>query len=332
MLNSLQEMLAGANISPQTLVVLGVGFGAMLIVFGLSGTLAGKDPVLKRMEDQRRKRGASADMGILRQTSSDPKGLMKSLIPVDRHERSEIQRQLALAGFNSAHSVRNFYLMRLFLGFILPAAFLAMVWSAQTGLAILPIGIDAKFGGMSQTRIMQVLALLVALGFFGPAYWMRSRAEERRRAIDESFPNALDLIQISVEAGLGFDAAMVRVGNELSAAAPAISEEFLTAQREIQAGRSREAALYDMAARTGVEEVQAFASVVLQSMQFGSSISETLITYASEMRRNRELRAQEQANKLPVKMSGVMASLMLPALLILVLGPTILRFIEVFSK
>lgn len=86
-----------------------------------------------------------------------------------------------------------------------------------------------------------------------------------------------------------------------------------------------------MAARTGVEEVHAFASVVLQSMQFGSSISETLITYATEMRRNREIRAQEQANKLPVKMSAVMASLMLPALLMLTLGPVVIRYMRMFS-
>lgn len=331
MLNSIQELLSGASVTPQTLVVLGVGFGTMLIVFGLSGTFAGKDPVLRRMSEQRRRRGASADMGILRQASADPKGLMKSLIPVDRQERSEIQRQLALAGFNGVHSVRNFYLLRLFLGFVVPGAFLAMIWSAQTGLAILPSRIDEALGAMSQIRIIQLLALLVGLGFFGPAIWMKSRADERRRVIDESFPNALDLIQISVEAGLGFDAAMVRVGNELETAAPAISQEFLTAQREIQAGRTREAALFDMAARTGVEEVHAFASVVLQSMQFGSSISETLITYASEMRRNREIRAQEQANKLPVKMSAVMASLLLPALLMLSLGPVVIRWMRLYD-
>lgn len=331
MLTSIQDIFAGMQITPQTLLVLGVGFGSMLIVFGLSGTFAGKDPVLRRMEEQRRRRGSGADAGILRQANAAPKGLMKSLIPVDKDERSEIERQLALAGFNNAHSVRNFYLMRLLLGVVVPAVFLGLIWSSRTGLGILPTGLDAKLAGFSQMQIVQYLAILVGLGFFGPAYWLKARAGERRRVIEESFPNALDLIQISVESGLGFDAAMVRVGNELEEAAPAISHEFLTAQREIQAGRSRERALFDMAARTGVEEVHAFASVVLQSMQFGSSISETLITYATEMRRNREIRAQEQANKLPVKMSAVMASLMLPALLMLTLGPVVIRYMRMFS-
>ena len=84
----------------------------------------------------------------------------------------------------------------------------------------------------------------------------------------------------------------------------------------------------DMAARTGVPEVVSFANVVLQSMQFGTSTSETLSTYAREMRKNRELRAQEMANKLPVKMSAIMASLMLPALLMLTLGPVVIRYIR----
>ncbi|MCV2870879.1 type II secretion system F family protein [Defluviimonas sp. WL0050] len=332
MLDSIQGLLSGTGVTPQTLVVLGVGFGTMLIVFGLTGTFASKDPVLRRMEEQRRKRGSSADMGILRHANADPKGLMKSLIPVDRQERSDIQRQLALAGFNGPQSLRNFYLLRLTLALILPTVFLVMLWSARSGFAVLPAGIDETLVGFNQLQIFQLLVILVGAGFFGPFYWMKSRAEERRRAISDSFPNALDLIQISVEAGLGFDAAMVRVANELEVAAPAISGEFLTAQREIQAGRNRGDAMFDMAARTGVEEVHAFASVVLQSMQFGSSISETLITYATEMRRDRELKAQEQANKLPVKMSAAMASLMLPALLMLTLGPVVIRYVEYFAN
>lgn len=332
MLDFVQTYIDELAITPQTLVVLGAGFGAMLIVFGLSGAIAGKDPVLRRMEEQRRRRrGSTSENGILRHSGDDPRGLMRSLIPSDRRERSEVARQLMLAGISGPHAVRNFYLARLLLGIVLPASLLAVIYASRTGLLALPASLDAAVGGWSQFRIMQILALLVAAGFFGPVYWLRSKAEERRRKIEESFPNALDLIQISVEAGLGFDAAMIRVGNELELTAPEISQELLTAQREIQAGRSRDRALLDMAARTGVDEVSAFASVVLQSMQFGTSISDTLTTYATEMRRNRELRAQEQANKLPVKMSAVMASLMLPALITLTLGPVVIRYVRYFS-
>ena len=331
MYDVIQEILGGSAITPQFLIILGIGCGAMLVVYGLSGAMAGKDPVLRRMERQRRRAGA-AEYGILRQASADPKGLMKSLIPIDRKERSEIERQLALAGFNGAHSVRNFYLLRLMTGIVAPAALLAIIWASKVGILPLPASFEAVVGGWSQLRVLQILSILIFAGFFGPAIWIKSRAKERTRAIEESFPNALDLMQISVEAGLGFDAAMIRIGNELEETAPALSQEMLTAQREIQAGRSRDRALLDMAARTGVEEVAAFARVVLQSMQFGSSISETLSTYALEMRSNRELRAQEQANKLPVKLSAVMASLMLPALLLLTLGPVVIRYVRYFAQ
>lgn len=327
MFEALSGQIATTGFSPATVFVLGVGLGAMLLVLGVFGTFSGKDPVLRRMEAQGR-RTRPADAGILRQKSADPKGLMKTFIPADRKERSEVERQLALAGFAGAHSVRNFYLVRLGLGLVLPALLVGAIWGIRTGMIPVPDRIAAVAGGWNSTRLAQVLSLVVALGFFGPAIWLRSRASERRLAIEEAFPNALDLLQISVEAGLGFDAAMIRVGNEMKATAPAVAQEFLAAQQEVQAGRARERALLDMAARMGVDEVTAFANVVLQSMRFGTSMSETLITYAAEMRRSRELRAQEKANRLPVLMSGVMATLMLPALVLLTIGPVVIRYLR----
>lgn len=327
MFNALFGQIETAGISPTTIIVLGVGLGAMLLVFVVFATFTGKDPALRRMEAQGR-RPRSAEAGILRQKSADPTGLMKGLIPADRKERSEVERQLALAGFPGAHAVRNFYLVRLGLGVALPALLVGAIWGVRTGMLPVPDAAAAIIAGWGPARLAQVLSLIVALGFFGPAIWLRSRASERRLAIEEAFPNALDLLQISVEAGLGFDAAMIRVGNEMQTTAPAVAQEFLAAQRAVQAGRTRERALLDMAERMGVDEVTAFANVVLQSMRFGTSMSETLIAYAAEMRRNRELRAQERANRLPVLMSGVMATLMLPALVLLTVGPVVIRYLR----
>jgi len=149
--------------------------------------------------------------------------------------------------------------------------------------------------------------------------------------IEQSFPNALDLIQISVEAGLGFDAAMTRVANEMVHSAPALCREFRTVQLEISAGAEREKALMEMAQRTGVDEVSSFANVVLQSVRFGTSMSDALQIYAQEMRLSRELRAQEKANKLPVKMSAVMSALMLPAMILLIVGPVVIRWMNTFG-
>ena len=332
MIEVFENLLRSLGFTLGKLAILGVGLGSMLVVLGLSGVFAGENPALRRMAAQGALRSLPvADRGILRPSTADPTGLMKSLIPNDRKQRSDVQRQLAQAGMTGPHAVRNFYLVRFCLGVLFPCGLLAAIWASRVGAVALPAALELALGGWSQLRILQVLSVLVALGFFGPALWLRSHAAERKRMIEEGFPNALDLIQISVEAGLGFDAAMIRVGNEIEKTAPTISQEMLIAQREIQAGRSRDRALLDMAERTGVDEVASFANVVLQSIQFGTSISDTLTIYAKEMRTHRELRAQEKANKLPVQMSAVMASLMLPALLLLTLGPVIIRYIRYFG-
>jgi tight adherence protein C len=329
MLDQVQALFEQLGISMPVLVMAGVGFGALIAILGLSGSFSARDPVLRRIAQQSvRQRPSGIEAGLLRASDADPTGLMKSLIPVDRKERSQVQRQLAEAGITSRNGLRNYYLLRLGLGFVLPGALIGLIALSRVGIVDLPDALAVKIGALGQTQILLFLSGLVAVGFFGPVYWLRAKVTARRRAIDESFPNVLDLLQVSVESGLGFDAAMIRVANETTTSAPEISQELLTAQREIQAGRSREKALLDMAARTGVPQVNAFASVILQSMQYGSSVSDALMVYSQEMRVSRELRAQEMANKLPVKMSAVMASLMLPTLLMLALGPVVIRYIR----
>ena len=329
MLNWLQSSLGEMNITAQTLFLVGAALGGLLITLGLTGAFSTRDPVLQRIAQQTlHKRPSGIDAGLLRPSDSDPTGLMKSLIPGDRKERSQVQRQLAMAGVTGPHGLRNFYLIRLGLGVVLPGAVITLIFLSRSGTVPLPDAISSRLGSFSQPQLLAILSILVAAGFFGPVRWLSSRVEARRQAIDDSFPNVLDLLQISVESGLGLDAAMIRVANETATNAPEISEEMMIAQREIQAGRSREKALLDMAARTGVAQVNSFANVVLQSLQYGSSISEALTVYSEEMRQTRELRAQEMANKLPVKMSAVMASLMLPTLLMLALGPVVIRYMR----
>ena len=150
--------------------------------------------------------------------------------------------------------------------------------------------------------------------------------------MENAFPNMLDLLQIGIEAGMGFDQALLKVAVEMQTVSPEMSEEILIALSEIQAGRDREVALMRMARRTGIDEMSSFVSVVLQSSRFGVPLSAALTTYSEEMRELRELRAQEKANKLPVQMSAVMASLMLPSIAGLILAPIIIRYVETFVK
>lgn len=334
LMTQFDAFLAGLTARPgdvTTLAMIGTGFGAFLLVLGLAGAFGRRDPVLRRIGDSARPQRASAETGLLQVAPSDPRGLSKAFVPSDKAERTRVQRQLVQAGLTGAHALRNYYLLRVTLGILLPLGLLALLIGLRANVIPAPPQLAARLGGLSQLAMVQVTAVLVGLGFFGPAYWLRSRTQRRRLAIEQAFPNALDLLQISVEAGLGLDSAMIRVANEIRDAAPEISAEFLAAEREIQAGRRRDKALAAMAERMQVEEVRSFVNVVMQSARFGTNVSEVLTTYATEMRNAREMKAQEMANKLPVKMSAVLASLMLPALIMLTVGPVVLRYIRAFG-
>lgn len=318
--------------SPEQLVALGAGLSALLLVAAVGSMLRDRNPAAARIARHGARRGERRqDRGLLLGADADPKGLMKGFIPSDRKKRTDLHRKLAQAGYSGQDALRNFTLVRILLGLLLPAVFLVLLFSDQFPGFVLPLNISGLIGRMDALQISTILATLTAFGYYMPLLWLTDRVRERKERIEQAFPNALDLVQISVEAGLGFDAAMTRVGNELVPISPDVAFEFLTVQRQIQAGRARDAALHDMADRTGVDTVRSFANVVQQSMQFGTSMGDALEAYSREMREIRETKAQEMANKLPVKMSAVLASLMLPALITLTVGPTVIRYIRYFG-
>lgn len=313
----------------QTLLLAAVGIGTMVGVFGIGRALTEKSPAAERMSPKNRVSVTGpANSHLLNE--DEPSGLAQIFAPKSDEERFAVQMALAKAGYRSANATAGYYLFRLVLGLGLPVAFLLVLTFSQMPAA--PEWLVLAMSGISTIGIAQVTCILCAIGFFGPSIWLKAKISERRQAIEEAFPNALDLIQIAVEAGLGFDQALMRVSSEIRSVAPELADEIISAENEIQAGRDRDRALMRMARRTGVDEVCSFVNVVLQSARFGTPMSDALSTYAEEMRTTRELKAQEKANKLPVQMSAVMASLMLPAILMLTLGPVVIRYIHYFAN
>lgn len=328
----MEQYLSGFGLvtDPKVLFPLGLGFSVLLIAFGLFAAIAGRDPVADRM------RAASGRFirdgkrrDLLRSPDKIPEGVLKAIIPEDRTERTQIKDQLRRAGFDGPNTVRNFFLMRLALAMFLPIA--AVIFFSIREFVGVPSAVDEWLNGFTNLRVIQSVAVATAAGFYTPTIWLKRRIRARQQEIRNGFPNALDLLQISTRAGLGFDAAMTRVGQKLALVCPSVSEEFLLYQAEVLAGRDRKQALKDMAERMGVDEINGFTQVVAQSMEYGTSISDALTAYSVEMRQTRELAAIEKANRLPVQMSGVMASMMLPALFLITLGPTVIRYIQVFG-
>ena len=335
MFEQIQALSLRFGIPEQTLLIAGIGLGVLMIALGIAAIVGERNPAADRIASIRDAgRTDRASRGLLREQGKDPTGVWKSVIPTDLAKRAELTRKLARAGYPGPNALRNFTLVRIVLGFVVPALLIGVVLAARSpvflpGLAQVPV--IGGLGDYTDTQLGRRVVFLVAAGYFLPVKWLESRAAARQRKIEEAFPNALDLMQISVAAGLGFDAAMTRVGNELADVSPEIAFEFLTVQRQVAAGRPREQAMRDMALRTGVETVSSFANVVAQSMSLGTSMSDALTAYADEMRVMRELRAQEAANKLPVKFSGVLATLMLPALVMLTVGPVAIRYYRLFG-
>ncbi|MFD0979741.1 type II secretion system F family protein [Tropicimonas aquimaris] len=324
-------ILTSYGISGEMLILLGVALGSLLFVYGLSTAASSPNPAADRLAASDRRRQARLDQGILKPIEADPTGLLKSFVPSDAAQRSALRLKLKQAGRDGPNSVVRFMLTRIVLALALPAAFLVLAALSREMPEVVPEGLAVRLNNMSNLGMFQWLTLLLAIGYFGPLRRLDSRVEARQQRIRYGFPNALDLLQIAVEAGLGFDAAMTRVGNELREVSPDIAYEFLSVQHEVQAGRPRDAALRDMADRVGLDFVHSFVNVVRQSMQLGTSMTEALNVYAEELRNYREVQAQEKANKLPVKMSGVLASLMLPALILLSLGPVVIRYVNYFA-
>ncbi len=174
-------------------------------------------------------------------------------------------------------------------------------------------------------RKILIVALFTLLGFYLPGMLLTSRIERRQKAIRKAMPDALDLLTICVEAGLGFDAAMSKVNekwdNELSLALGRVL-------REIQLGKLRREALRDMADRIGIPEMTSFVAAIIQSEQLGVSMAKVLRIQADQMRIKRRQYAEEQAHKAPIKMLFPMGILIFPSLLIILLGPALLILMD----
>ena len=225
-----------------------------------------------------------------------------------------IRRRLVAAGYTASYAPRVYTLVRLVLGIGLPALVLLDFWLTHTSPSVMTLYFS--------------LVIAAALGVYAPTLFVRAKADRRQQEIINGFPDALDLMLVCVEAGLGLEAAFTRVGMEITESHPRIAEQFGTVVLEMRAGRNREDALRRMADRAGADEIRAFATLLIQSTKLGSSIAQTLRTYAAEMRERRRLRAEEKAHRLPVLLSIPLVTCMLPVMIGVLMLPASIRVIR----
>lgn len=226
-----------------------------------------------------------------------------------------IRQRLIAAGYTAPHAPRIYTLFRLGMVVVLPSLLMTTFW----------------LGGSTPGLFKLYLYLIgaAALGLYLPSIFIRAKADRRQREIINGFPDALDLMLVCVEAGLGLEAAFARVGQEITQSHPLLAEQIGAVVLELRAGRSREDALRRMADRAGADEIRAFATLLIQSTKLGSSVAQTLRIYASEMRERRRMRAEEKAHRLPVLLSLPLVGCMLPVMIGVLLLPAVIRTIRI---
>lgn len=235
-----------------------------------------------------------------------------AMLPASPKDVTIMQRRLIRAGYRSPQALRYFYGAKVLFGVLLPlvAGVAVAGWRAEAG------------------NKLMLMAAAVAAGFLGPNEYVRRAAQRRQKQIRKGLPNALDLLVVCVESGLGLDQAIVQTSKELEHAHPEISEEFALVNLELRAGKRRIEALRNLAERTEVEELRKLTAVLIQADRFGTSIAQTLRAHADYMRVQAQQQAEEKAAKLGVKLVFPIFFCILPSLFVVTVGPIVVRVIR----
>lgn len=298
----------------------------MLLVSGVSRAMGNRGRVQKmkdRIHNVAPAETVSRDQGALRgflaKAASGADKLGERLSPTKREELEEANLSMVRAGFsNPARANRIFWGVKgtLMLIGLTAAAFVCFVVKLQVPPAIMAL----------------MFIIPAVLGMYIPNIWLSMRTSTRRRALTNALPDALDLLVVCVESGMGLDQALSRIAREMMATNPELGGELNTVLLELRAGKTRTDALKNLARRVGIEDMNSLVTLIVQADTFGTSIAATLRVYSDHMRTTRYQRAEEIAAKLPVKMLFPLIFFILPALFVAIMGPAGIKLMQVFSK
>jgi len=241
---------------------------------------------------------------------------LSRLLPPSAAEAKKLQKQLMQAGFRSTSAPVVYRAIQLMTMASLPAvvAFVCAVMARPVSSALLWI------------------LLAFVIGFFLPRYALRRMIRSRQQLVRWGLADALDLMVISIEAGLGLNAAMMKVSSELKEVHPDICDEFELANLEIRVGRERDEALRNLAERTGVDDLHSLVAMLIQTDRFGTSIARAIRAFSDSLRTKRRQRAEQAAQKAAVKLLLPLACFLFPTLFIAILGPAALTLIDTLGK
>ena len=311
---------------PTSIVLVAIFAAVALGVLALSSLLAGERKAADRLRDldkapqplldTRRKR-KTTPLEMKRRKEELASRLLGPLSKVfsggSKHE--QLRERMLYAGLRSPAAMSIFLGVKAALGAALPLTVI---------MALLAQHVPPQ-------KTIMITGLVAILGLRLPNLWLGSRMRARQRAIAAGLPDTLDLMVVCVESGLGLDAALNRISDELVSVYPEISEELVLVNLEMRAGASRADALRNLGMRTGVEDVKSLAARLVQSDRFGTSIARSLRTHADTLRNRRRQRAEEAAAKTTVKLLFPLVFFIFPALFVVLLGPAAIKVFQVLG-
>jgi len=290
----LRRILVG--LSAVTIFILGIGLSVLIMNL--------TDPLRRRIAIGGEAPPEKDKLMIRVSTALGP--VASYILPQKDMERDNVIRRLAQAGYRSPQAMQGFYTIKALLAVALPML----------------VVIGSRWFPEIETRSVFGYAMVGSgVGLLGPSYVLRKLVARRIKDLRNGFPDALDLLVVCVEAGLGLAAAIQRVADELDVSHPELAFELSTVGAEIRAGMPREQALRNLADRTGVPDIRGLVGLLVQTMRFGTSVSDALRVYSDEFRDKRMQRAEEQAAKMGTMLIFPLVLCMFPVFFIVAIGP-----------
>jgi tight adherence protein C len=318
----------GVDIPMEEVIVAATALATFLVLFFVWRSLLEPKPEASRLKDLKSRREALRE-GLLADTGNNKREVKESSMGVMRQivDRLDLMRgdvaretadKLARAGLRTKDAMVAFMFFKIALPFLCGA------------IGLVTINIFAPDDLAYINRVL--MALLASAGaFFLPDLAVRQMAKKRQKDLQKGLPDALDLLVVCAQAGLSLDSAISRVAREVGFSSPAIGEEFSLTALELGFLPERRQALENLKSRTGLKDIQAVVSTLVQSEKYGTPLAYALKVLSTEFRRERLMRAEEKAAQLPAIMTLPLALFILPVLFMVVIGPAIIRAIESFS-
>jgi tight adherence protein C len=312
---ALQDFLGDSGASAMLLIALAAA-AAFALSMGLSAFVVGLlDPVRRRLGQL--SSGGNQQPSSAATLAGNLKGFANLITPRSERGRARVESLLIHAGYRSANAPTLYYGVKALLVLALPL----LVLLASPLLPQLPTN-----------KLMFSAACAGYVGWIACSLWLDRQVEKRQRALRAGFPDALDLLVVCVESGLGLAPALQRVAEELAVSHPALSDELNLVNAEMRAGVERGQALKNLSERTGLEDIRGMTALLVQTMRFGTSVADALRVYSEEFRDKRTQAAEEKAAKIGTKMIFPLVLCLFPSFFLVAVGPAVIALIEVFGS